>query len=245
MIAEAKKKFEQHPATDGPISAVLVDFTEPREKTTTYGPKWKFAMVFETAIKMPDGKNWTFWSHGYTAVKDGESFRPILGDRSNFQKDALKVFGTEKLPERFDTEDMIGKAVKLIIEHKNDDGEVYANMTWLAADKTPDAMKPSGNYVRQRDKKKDDTGASFNKTESAPPEKKGWQQTKVHVGKFIGQELENLDEDALKALVQHWMPSTQASGYKITADDKRLLAALEEVQKLLTSAGGVPVEPKF
>jgi hypothetical protein len=248
MIAESTKKFEPHPAADGPIRAVVVDITDPKEKQTTYGMKWKFAIVFETETKDKEGKNWTFWSHGYTAVKDGENFRPILGDRSNFQKDALKIFGLNKLPERFDTDDLIGKPVRLIIEHKNDEGTIYANMTWLGPDKDPDAMKPSGHYVRQRDKKKEDatnTGASYQKADAPTEQKQGWQNTKVHVGKFKGQELENLDEDAIKALIDHWIPSTKADGYKVTADDKRLLAALDEVQKLLAGAGGVPVEPKF
>ena len=247
MIAETTKKFEPHPAADGPIRAVVVDLTEPREKQTTYGMRWKFAIVFETETKDKDGNNFTFWSHGYTAVKNGDNFSPVLGDRSNFQKDALKIFGLNKLPDRFDTDDLIGKPVKLIIEHKNDEGTIYANMTWLGSDKEPGGMKPSGKYIRQRDKIKNDetnTGAAYNKTD-VPEEPKGWQQTKVHVGKFKGQELENLDEDALNALIQHWIPSTQATGYKVTADDKRLLAALDEVQKMLASAGGVPVEEKF
>jgi len=246
MIAETTKKFELHPAADGPIRAVVVDLTEPKEKQTTYGMKWKFAIVFETETKDKDGNNFTFWSHGYTAVKNGNNFSPVLGDRSNFQKDALKIFGLNKLPDRFDTDDLIGKSVKLIIEHKNEEGIIYANMTWLGPDKDADGMKPSGKYVRQRDKKKDaeNTGASYNKTD-VPETPKGWQKTKVHVGKFKGQELENLDESALKALIDHWVPSTKADGYKVTADDKRLLSALDEVQKLLAGAGGVPVEAQF
>ena len=240
MILETKKKFEPHPETEGPIRAVIVDITEPVERENKFQPGktvLKFAIVYETEIKQADGTPWTHWARGYT---------PSLNEKATLRKDIIKITGVAP-GEKFDTESLIGKPVKLIIEHKHDGDETYANITYLKQDSAPDALKPSGKYVRQRDKKRDDatnTGAAYNKTD-APEEPKGWQQTKVHVGKFKGQELENLDEDALNALIQHWIPSTQATGYKVTADDKRLLAALDEVQKMLASAGGVPVEAKF
>ncbi len=233
MIIESNKKFEPHPQTDGPIRAVVVDVTDPVEKQTAYGPKKKFAIIFETEMKRPDGSHWTFWSHGYT---------PVLGDRSNLQRDVLKILGGTKLPDKFDTEDLIGKPVKLIIEHKNDDGEIYANMTWLAQDKLPDAMKPSGTYIRQKDKeKKPDNGRDYAKADGAPEQKETWQQTKVHVGRFTGQQVENLPLDALKGLINVWMVEKNAAvtegKEKYTADDRRLMAALEEAKKML------PAEP--
>jgi hypothetical protein len=237
MILESKTKFAPHPETDGPIRAVVVDVTDPKKTVTKFGEKEKFAIVYETELKREDGSPWTHWAHGYT---------PSLNEKATLRKDIVKITG-EAPGEKFDTESLIGKPVKLIIEHKTTDDETYANITYLKQDTGPDALKPSGKYIRQRDKKKDDannTGAAYNRTD-VPEQPKGWQQTKVHVGKFAGQELENLDESAIKALIQHWIPDTQVAGYRITADDKRLLAALDEVQKLLAGAGGVPVEAKF
>jgi hypothetical protein len=228
MIIESNKKFAPHPETTNPIRAVIVDVTEPKEKQTAWGPKKKFAIVFETEMKMDDGKNWTFWSHGYT---------PVLGEKSNLQKDALKIFGVTKLPARFETEDLIGRSVKLIIEHRTENGEIYSNMTWLGADTSPEAMRPSGHYERQKDRAASDTGSNYTKAATvveAPVE--DWRRTKVHVGSFTGQHLENLDVEAITKLIVHWIPLTQAPGYKTTADDRRLLAALTEANKVINPA---------
>ncbi len=49
---------------------------------------------------------------------------------------------------------------------------------------------------------------------------------KVHVGKYQGHELRDLSLEAVKALVEKWLPMGKAL-VKPTADDKRLIAALE------------------
>lgn len=237
MKVTAKREFENHPPTDDPIRAVVVDVTEPKDKQTQWGIKKKFSIVFETEMKRDDGTPWTFFSHGYT---------PNFDDKSNLKKDAQKIMGTS-LGTEFDTEDLIGKPVKLIIEHKRDGEEVYANMTHLSAYKGDKPLAPSGQYKRQKDRDSTDTGRSYNQSAGAAPEKESWQMTKVHVGKFAGQHLENLDVDALKALITHWVPRTydgykdpeqpDAPPYKVTADDKRLLAALVEAKKLIDPPG--------
>ena len=49
---------------------------------------------------------------------------------------------------------------------------------------------------------------------------------KVHVGKYTGIELRDLNPEAVQALVEKWLPTAKANA-KPTADDKRLIAALE------------------
>ena len=49
---------------------------------------------------------------------------------------------------------------------------------------------------------------------------------KVHVGKYAGIELRDLNPEAVQALVDKWLPTAKANA-KPTADDKRLIAALE------------------
>ena len=49
---------------------------------------------------------------------------------------------------------------------------------------------------------------------------------KVHVGKYTGIELRDLNPEAVQALVEKWLPTAKANA-KPTADDRRLIAALE------------------
>jgi hypothetical protein len=49
---------------------------------------------------------------------------------------------------------------------------------------------------------------------------------KVHVGKYKGIELRDLNVEAVQALAAKWLPAAAANP-KPTADDKRLAAALE------------------
>jgi hypothetical protein len=49
---------------------------------------------------------------------------------------------------------------------------------------------------------------------------------KVHVGRHRGLELRDLNPEAVQALTEKWLPAAKASA-KPTADDKRLMAALD------------------
>jgi hypothetical protein len=49
---------------------------------------------------------------------------------------------------------------------------------------------------------------------------------KVHVGKYKGIELRDLNLEAVQALCEKWLPTAKANA-KPTADDKRLIAALD------------------
>lgn len=232
MIIENNKTFDPHPATDEPIRAVIVDITEPKTVETKFGPKQKFAIVFETELKKEDGTHWVHWDHGYT---------PSMDEKSNLRKNLVKILGTSEIPVPFDTESLIGKPVRLIIEHKFHEGKTFANISYYGADKTGEPMRPSGKYVRQRDKDKTDTGSSYAKAAAAPEEKADWRQTKVHVGKFTGQHIEDLDGTAIEALITHWLPTVTAQGAKPTADDRRLITALTEARKIMSA----PVEVNF
>ena len=48
----------------------------------------------------------------------------------------------------------------------------------------------------------------------------------MHVGKYVGIELRDLNPEAVQALVEKWLPTGKANA-KPSADDKRLMAALE------------------
>lgn len=223
MIIDKNTSFENHPETDGPIRAVIVDVTEPKTVDTKFGPKQKFAIVFETEMVNKDGQHWAHWDHGYT---------PSVDDRATLRKNVEKMLGGP-LPEPFDTESLIGVPVKIIIEHKHTDGKEYANITYYGADKSASALKPSGKFIRQRDRQKSDTGSSYSKAEGAPEGKEDWRATKVHVGKFKGQQVEDLDMTAVTALITHWLPGVTAVSASPSADDRRLIRALQEVQNVM------------
>jgi hypothetical protein len=235
MIIDKNSNFAPHPETDGPIRAVVVDITEPKEVQTAYGPKKKFAIVFQTELEKEPGQRWTHWDHGYT---------PSIDEKATLRKNATKILGGTELPVPFDTEMLIGKPVNLIIEHKHVEGKTYANITYYGAYKGNDPLKPDGKYVRQKDKDKNDAGSSYQKAESTPESKDDWQKTKVHVGNFKGQEVENLPVEAIEGLINRWMPTTQAEGYRITADDKRLITALN-MAKAAMAAANAPADAGF
>jgi hypothetical protein len=52
---------------------------------------------------------------------------------------------------------------------------------------------------------------------------------KVHVGKCRGLELRDLSPDQVQALIANWLPTAKTLP-KPTADDKRLIAALDWYQ---------------
>ena len=53
---------------------------------------------------------------------------------------------------------------------------------------------------------------------------------KIHVGKCKGLELRDLAPDQVRAIVERWLPTAKANA-KPTADDRRLMAALEWWEK--------------
>jgi hypothetical protein len=219
--------FKEHPACDEPIRAVVVDVTEPVEKETQWGKKEKFAIVFETEMVDEEGNNLVHWAHGYT---------PSLHEKSRLAKDVMKILGVSSLPDELDPETIIGKPVKLMIEHraKRDGDGVFAEISYLKAD--PGGMKPSGKFVRKKDRepKSNGGGASYNKLPkgSGVPE---WHETRVHIGQFAGHTVADLpSEEAVDKLLQFWWPKVEG---KPSADDKRLHAALLEAKAVFQKSG--------
>jgi hypothetical protein len=227
--------FAPHPETDGPIQAVIVDVTPLKKVDTAYGPKEKFRLVFETAMKRDDGTNWHVWSSGYT---------PTLNEKATFRKDLKRMFGrdlTAQEENEFDTESLIGLPVSLIIVHEHKDDKTYANIAFMAPDKSGKPLQPCGKYIRVQDREGKGGGAEqgekagYRRAEQdAEAGRDDWQKTKVHVGKHAGVDLGDLDADAVKNLIEKWLPKHKENT-KPTADDKRLAAALVEAEKLLAA----------
>ena len=212
--------FTPHPETDGPIKAVLVDITEPKKRMTQYGEKDEFRLVFETeAIDEDNDRRFCIWSRGYT---------PSLNEKSALRKDLKKMMGrdlTANELDEFDLEDLIGHGIKLIIQHETKDDKTYANISFMAPDKDK-ALKPSGKYIRIRDREADGSKPPAPEAESPT----GWESIVVHIGKYKGKSLGSVDEAGVSALLANWLPKAVAGG---KPDDAALVAGLLELQALL------------
>ena len=212
--------FTPHPETDGPIKAVLVDVTELKKRMTAYGEKDEFRLVFETEAYDDDNdRRFCIWSRGYT---------PSLNEKAALRKDLKKLMGRDLTVaelDEFDLEALIGHGVKLIIQHEHKDDRTYANISFMAPDKDK-ALKPSGKYIRQRDR---DTDAPAVQTE-AKAEASGWADVIVHVGKYKGHKLGQVDEGGVAKLIEGWLPKAKADG---KAEDAALVLALTELADIL------------
>ena len=220
LSEKRNSNFTPHPETDGPIKAVLVDVTELKKRMTQYGEKDEFRLVFETECDDTENdRRFCIWSRGYT---------PSLNEKAALRKDLKKMMGrdlTQLELDEFDLEALIGHGVKLIIQHEKKDDKVYANISFIAPDKDK-ALKPSGKYIRQRDR---DTDAPAAQTE-AKAEATGWESVIVHVGKYKGKALGEVDEAGVGSLIDKWLPKAKADG---KADDAALIAALTELADIL------------
>jgi hypothetical protein len=230
--------FMPHPETDGTVRAVIVDVTPLKKQQSQYGERDVFRLVFETEVEDDDGKRFCVWSRGYT---------PSLNEKANFRKDLKRILGrdlTEVERDEFDTEALVGRGVQLIVQHEEgQNSQTYAVISFLGPDKGKEPLKPSGNYTRVKDREQKDTHASGESSYRKAPKadegegRQAWQKCKVHVGKHAGVDLGDLDEDAVQALIEKWLPKHKENA-KPKADDKRLAAALEEVMELLGATAG-------
>ena len=217
--------FKPHPEYTGP--SVLVDVTPLKTVQTQFGPKDKFRFVFETGETKDDGTPWCVWSAPFTpSYHENSALRPFL----------RKWMGRELSPaevEKFDLEDLIGRPAHITVIHEHSDGEIYANIALITPDKSAEPLKPSGKFVRMKDRPpKDGAGAQgggYRRAEPAGNTSADLGATKIHVGKCKGLEVRDLSPEQVGALVANWLPAAKAQP-KPTADDKRLIAALESWQ---------------
>lgn len=217
-----EKEFELHPPYTGP--AVCVDVTTPKKVMTPYGEKEKFRIVFETGHSDSEGNPLCVWSSG---------FAPSLHEKAALHKFLKQWLGVANFDNGFDTESLIGRPAFVVIVHNaSEDGKTtYANIascTPLPPGTQP--IKPTGKFKRQKDRPKSpaDNFKKSDPTGAAAPEdpSKVFLDTKVHVGATSGTPLRDLSIEQIDRIIQHWLPVGKASP-KPTADDKRLIAALE------------------
>jgi hypothetical protein len=221
-IKTGSGNFQPCPEYNG--SAVCVDVTPLKTVQTQFGPKEKFRFVYETGQTKDDGTPWCVWSAPFTpSYHENSALRPFL----------RKWMGRELTPEEtktFDTEDMLGKTAHITVIHEHSDGEVYANIALIQPDKSAEPLKPSGKFVRMKDRQAAPGGqGGYRRSEQPATDNGDLGATKIHVGKCKGLEVRDLSPEQVGALIGHWLPAAKANA-KPTADDRRLIAALEAWQ---------------
>jgi len=233
--------FAPHPETENPVLATIVDITPPKEREKTWqGQTQKVQevkVVFETTVEDADGKRFCLWSRGYRV--DG---RDPLHEKANLRQDLKKILGrdlTAKELEGFDLESLLGRTVKIMVEHEQTDRGTFARITLLKAAKEGEVLKPSGTYKRVQDREEKDAGyqrASEAMREATvdnePAAGSGWEMTKVHLEGYNGLPLCDLDLETLEKLVKQELPKLEGKE-KLSIADKRLMAALKEAAKEL------------
>ena len=227
-IANPNAHFEACPEFTG--RAVIVDVTPLRKEQSQFGEQEVFKVVFEVDMEKSDGSRYCVWSRRMT---------PTIGEKSNLRKFIRGLYGRDLTkPEmaNYDTEVLVGMGAQLVVVHEHKDGETYANIAACTPDKSGTPLKPSGKYVRIKDRPPKDGQAapvghhgSYRRAEQAGDNGGDLLATKIHVGKCKGLEVRDLSPEQVGALIQKWLPTAKANA-KPTADDKRLIAALESWQ---------------
>jgi hypothetical protein len=223
-MPSSDKKFEVCPEYKG--RAVCVDCTPLKRYETAFGPKDKFKLVFEVDQERDDGSRFAVWSKPFT---------PSSHERSAFASFMKDWFGrplTKEDWDKLDTEELVGRAAEIVVVHEHVDGETYANIKLIMPDRSSNALKPSGKFVRAKDRQKDGNaggaaGGGYRRMEQPSEASDGdHASVKIHVGRCKGLELRDLAPEQVQALIEKWLPTAKANP-KPLADDKRLMAALE------------------
>jgi hypothetical protein len=113
---------------------------------------------------------------------------------------------------------------------------VFANIAACTPDKSGAPLKACGKFTRRKDRNGESDQSSVNSNQGGGGYRRAQGAgeaggtdhgaVRVHVGKYAGIELRDLNPEAVQALVEKWLPTAKANA-KPTADDKRLVAALE------------------
>ena len=216
--------FEAHPEYDG--QAVCVDVTPLKKTQSTYGERETFRVVFETCELRQDGKPYLLFSR---------SFTPSLHEKAALRAFLKQWFGrdlTTTEQNEFDTESLIGRPARVSVVHNDYNGTTFANIGLIRADKSGESLKPSGKYVRQKDRQNNDE--KFRPASNSGEVSSDWRRVKVHVGRHTGIDLGELDRESVEALLTKWLPTALEMEKPLKAD-RELIAALQQSKQALSS----------
>jgi len=218
-IKSNNSNFEPCPEFTG--KGVCVDVTPLRKQQSQFGERDVFKIVFEVDAEKDEGTRFCVWSRNFT---------PTLNEKSNLRKFLRGWLGrdlTKAELEGFDTETLIGKPAQVVVVHEHKDDEVYANIAACTPEKSGNPLKPSGKFIRAKDRQANNIPANgYRRAEQPAGESGDLGATKIHVGRCKGLEVRDLAPEQVQALIQNWLPTAKANA-KPLADDRRLMAALD------------------
>ena len=231
-----KKEFETCPPYTG--LGICVDVTPPKMTKSQYGEKETIKFVFEVDAKRSDGERFAVWSRGFTlSLHEKAGLRKFLRSWRGHDLTA----GEEAAG--FDPESMLGRPCFMIVINTVEGDDTYANIeacTPVPSNMT--ALAASGKFVRAKDRQKN---SSYSRAEGKSQEPEGPMDIKVHVGAMLGQDFKGLPPENIQKLIDKWKPSVLVLP-KQTADDKRLLAALDAWQaQKVKAADDLPMDPGY
>ncbi len=233
MILNAAKSgsgnFIPHPVTPEPVRAVCVDLTVPKLVQTQFGPKMKFKAVFETETEKEGGEKFCVWSRPFTMSAN---------EKSTFRQFLKQMFGEDVLITRaapngdVDPEALcLGFPVKLMIGHTEKDGEIYADITTIFPDKTSAPLRPTGKFVREKDRPEREGQHGGGASQTVKPAPSGdWKTTMIHMGSHKGKTLDALDAQQLPDFINSYL--AWLGGRSTVSAQENALAAACRAAKL-------------
>ncbi len=222
LTSKPDTAFEPHPEAD--CTGVLVDVTPLKRVDSSFGPREVFKLVFETTECREDGRPYLVWSR---------SFTPSLHEKSALRAFLRQWLGRDLTAQElaeFETDDLIGRTAKLSVVHNEHNGTVFANIGLIRPDRSKDPLRPSGKYIRMKDREQKD--GQFRQAAGGGGDGSDWRRVKVHVGKHAGLDLGDLDQGAVEALVTRWLPDAMANPKPLKAD-RELIAGLRGAADVL------------
>jgi hypothetical protein len=234
IISASGGKKEYAPCPEYTGKAVCVDVTPLKEYETEYGTKKKFKFAFEIDL-IDDTRDpvqpWVVFT---------KPMVPSLHEKAALTKFLKDWFGrklNEQENKSLDLESLIGKSCSIVIAHEEsmDGTKVYANIKLIMPLKSGE-LKPSGQWVRLQDRppREDDKVVTI-RPDGSTNRPTDILKTQVHVGKFRGVPLCDLNDISVGQLAEHWIPKAMADKNAST-QDKQLIQAINARLEAIKSA---------
>jgi hypothetical protein len=144
LIVSSRKTYE--PAPEGMYDAVCVDVADlGMVVSEKWGEKHKCRIMFELSTKMSDGRPYTV----------GQSFNLSLHAKATLTKFLKQWRGTPLTAEElkgFDLERLVGVPARIVVNHEENEGVVYGNITSIMKADPKSKLLPTGTYIRKKDR---------------------------------------------------------------------------------------------
>lgn len=133
------------PPPEGMRQACCVDVVDLGIVETNFGKKDSVRITWELDVDMDDGRPFII----------SRRYAKSLHEKSSLHKDLKSWRGRAFTPEElagFDLEKLIGVPCQILVQHEERDGVPYGNIAAITKAEKTHWLKPSGKYVRVKDR---------------------------------------------------------------------------------------------